>query len=384
MNWLRDNILKIFIILGVLVVVVVIVALVTKPKEENIVSGVQYGELETKLQNAAIKYVKNHKSILPTTTENYTKIKLKTLVDNRYIGKIVAVEDSSVKCDGYVEVSKISEDKKVYRYTPYISCGKYYVTKTIADHIIDVETEDGTFERKVDAGLYKSDDEYIFRGENVNNFILLDSHLYRIIKIDKDKHLKLISVTKTGNNYLWDDRYNIDADRNYGINTFEKSRLYDTLEFLYNNTDSDAGEVFFTDTERNYIVTQDFCIGKRSEKDKDVYSGAECKETVPLKVGLITVDEYAKASIDSNCKEIYDKSCFNYNYFNSLSKEYSYSYTTLTGDSDSSFKFYKIQYSQVEIVRTDNASRLYPVVFINNKTIYSSGTGTLTDPYVVR
>ena len=241
MNWLRDNILKIFIILGVLVVVVVIVALVTKPKEENIVSGVQYGELETKLQNAAIKYVKNHKSILPTTTENYTKIKLKTLVDNRYIGKIVAVEDSSVKCDGYVEVSKISEDKKIYRYTPYISCGKYYVTKTIADHIIDAETEDGTFERKVDAGLYKSNDEYIFRGENVNNFILLDSHLYRIIKIDKDKYLKLISVTKTGNNYLWDDRYNIDADRNYGINTFEKSRLYDTLEFLYNNTDSDTG-----------------------------------------------------------------------------------------------------------------------------------------------
>ena len=60
MNWLRDNILKILIILGITIVVIIIFALFMKPKEDNVVKGSKYSELETKLQNAAIKYVNSH------------------------------------------------------------------------------------------------------------------------------------------------------------------------------------------------------------------------------------------------------------------------------------------------------------------------------------
>ena len=49
MNWIRDNILKILIILGIAVVVIVVFALLTKPKGEVVVKGTKYGELETKL-----------------------------------------------------------------------------------------------------------------------------------------------------------------------------------------------------------------------------------------------------------------------------------------------------------------------------------------------
>ena len=48
MNWLRDNIVKVLIILGVFVVVVVIVAIAFTPKGDNTVKGTKYGELETK------------------------------------------------------------------------------------------------------------------------------------------------------------------------------------------------------------------------------------------------------------------------------------------------------------------------------------------------
>ena len=384
MNWLRDNILKILIILGITVVVIVIVALVFKPKGDEVVSGTKYGELETKLQNAAIRYIDRHKKKLPTTTEYVTKIKLSTLISNNYIGKLVAIDNPGTKCDGYVEIAKISDDGDDYRYTPFISCGEYYRTKTIGDYIIDTETKDGTFERITDAGLYKIGDEYVFKGENVNNHILLDDHLYRIIKIDKDKSLQLISVDRTENTYTWDDRYNIEKNRDVGINTFIKSRLYEELGHLYENKDEENFERFFTTKEKHYIIEHDFCVGRRSLNDGSIYSGAECKETAPLKVGLISLNEYARASIDPNCKSVFDMSCSNYNFFSNLGKKSSYSYFTLTGVLDNTYDFYRIRYNEVTEAKASTSSQLYPVIYINSKSIYSSGTGVYTDPYVIR
>ena len=177
-----------------------------KPKSDNVVKGSKYSELETKLQNAAIKYVEKHRNLLPTSNDNVTKIKLSTLQENNYIGKLIAVDDSSVSCDGYVDIAVINEEENDYRFTPYLTCGNYYTTKTIGDYIIDIETKDGTFERTTDAGLYKSGDEYIFRGEKVNNYLVLGEHKYKIIKIDKDKSLKLMSTVSTDNDYVWDDK----------------------------------------------------------------------------------------------------------------------------------------------------------------------------------
>lgn len=383
MNWIRDNILKILIILGIAVVVIVVFALLTKPKGEVVIKGTKYGELETKLQNAAIKYVDKHKKLLPTTKDDITKIKLSTLISNNYIGKLVAIDNSSTKCDGYVEISKISEDKNDYRYTPYIKCGDYYVTKTIGDYIIDKETNNGTFERTTDAGLYKYGDEYIFRGENINNYIKLDDHLYRIIKLDSNKSLQLVSVDRTQYSYVWDDRYNIEKNRNLGINNFEKSRLHDSLISLYEAKDEDHEE-YFSSIEKDYIIEHEFCVGKRSIYDNNIYSGVECKETIPLKVGIISVNEYARASIDPNCVGIFDRSCANYNFFNNLGEDRTYTFFTLTGILDNTYEIYRVRNEEVTNAKASSGSRLYPVIYINSKTIYSDGTGTYNDPYIVR
>lgn len=377
MNWLRDNILKILIILGVTIIAIVIVAFLMRPKGDTVVSGTKYGELETKLQNAAIKYVKSHKKLLPATTDDVTKIKLETLQSNNYIGKLVAVDNSSTKCNGYVEIEKLSDEQNDYRYTPYISCGEYYETKTIGNYIIDKETNNGTFNRTSEDGLYKIGEEYVFRGENINNYIMLDQHLYRIIKIDKDNYVELISTTRTNTSYVWDNRYNVDRKREEGINTFLKSRLHDSLVSLYDDT-------FFTSTEKDYIVSHDYCIGRRSQSDGNIYSDTECRETTNLKVGLISLSEYARASIDPNCSNTFARSCANYNYFTTLGNKSSYSYTTLTAVLDNTYQYYRIRYGEVETAKTSSSNLLHPVIYINNNTIYSSGSGTLADPYVVR
>ena len=383
MSWLRDNILKILIILGVTVIVIIVFTVLSKPKESNVVRGSKYAELETKLQSAAIKYINKHTNLLPKATDDVRKIDLKKLVDNGNIGNIVAIEDSNVSCTGYVEISKINDKENRYRYTPFLSCGKYYTTKTIGDYIINSETKEGTFTRVEDDGLYKINDEYVYRGEHVNNYIMLDSKLYRIIKIDNNKELKLISTTKTQQSYVWDDRYNIDKNRNYGINNFRKSRIHDALNELYdNNGGTNAG--IFTSKEKDYIIKHEFCIGKRNTLDNNIYSGVECNETIDLNVGLITIDEYARASIDSNCNSILDKSCANYNYFSKLTENNSYTYMTLTGLDDNTYEYYKISGNVVEATNTSRGSSIYPVIYINSKTIYFSGTGTLTDPYIVR
>ena len=140
----------------------------------------------------------------------------------------------------------------------------------------------------------------------------------------------------------------------------------------------------FSDKEKNYIISHDFCIGKRSLADTNIYSGVECSQTVSLNVGLISLNEYARASIDPNCASIYDKSWANYNYFNVLGRNYSYSYTTLTAVSDNTYDFFRVKYDEVGTARASYSEQLFPVIYINSNTIYSSGTGTAEDPYIVR
>lgn len=384
MNWLRDNILKIFIILGVVIVAIVVVAIVFRPKGDSLVKGSEYIDLENKLQDAAIKYVGSHKKLLPTSIDKVTKIKLNTLQSNNYIGKLVAVDDASVSCDGYVEVSLLNEETKEYSFNPFITCGKYYTTKTIGNYIIDLETKDNTFERTTDEGLYKIGNEYVFRGENINNFIEIDTHLYRIIKIDENKSLQLISSTKTSNSFVWDNRYNVEKERNDGINDFLKSRLNESLSYLYEAEDSKNEEAFFSTDEKYYIIDHDYCIGKRSLEDENIYSQAECNETASLKVGLITLAEYARASIDPNCKGAFDRSCANYNYFNALGDYNNYTHLTLTGVADNTYQIYRVRNGDITIPKASSSAQLFPVIYIDQNTIYESGSGTYDDPYTVR
>ena len=174
---------------------------------------IEYIELENKLQNATYKYVKRNQKLLPKTTEKVVKIKLDTLIANKYIKEIHALENSSVVCNGYVEITKKFEDKKDYRYTPYLKCGNYYETKVIAEYIKTNEpiVKDGD-------GLYllSTNDEsssYYFRGEDPNNYIILDENPYRILEIDDNNNLKLIAMKRTRRSYKWDDRYNATVNK---------------------------------------------------------------------------------------------------------------------------------------------------------------------------
>ena len=61
-----------------------------------------------------------------------------------------------------------------------------------------------------------------------------------------------------------------------------------------------------------------------------------------------------------------------------------YTFFTLTGILDNTYEIYRVRNEEVTNAKASSGSRLYPVIYINSKTIYSDGTGTYNDPYIVR
>lgn len=402
MNFIRDNIVKIGIGLIVLIVLVIVISSCSKMGGgKNTDASAGYLEMENKLQGAAIKYGENNKRVLPIKLEQVKKIQLSTLIANSYIGELTAVENSNVQCKGYVEITKRDTDNDSYRYTPFIKCGKYYQTKTIAQHIIENEeivtsgeglyqvvvenkevpkTEEATNENSEET-VSEEGNMYYFKGEYPNNHIKIGDKLYRILEISPENNLKLLSVNKTLFSYKWDDRFNVEDDDYSGINIFSKSRLKEDLRLLYSNKNEDENEVFFTDEERNMIVGHDFCVGKKSFNDKTINDNAECSVKEKLKVGLITINDYYRTSIDKDCTANDKLACNNYNYLFTLTDG---DYFTLTANADNTSEILTISYGEIVSDKAEESNTLYPVIYVDKNILYKSGSGTQEDPYIVR
>ena len=290
-----------------------------------------------------------------------------------------ARENSNTKCTGYVDVVKKYDDKNEYRYTPYIKCGKYYETKSIADYIKANDSVVTTGD-----GLYKINASYVYRGEYPNNNIKIGERLYKILEITDDGNLKLISTDIYDGEYYWDDRYNSSTQEYSGINDFSKSRIKETLIGIYNEVETDEAYAFFTSDEKDYINEHEFCVGKRSENDKSISFENECKVTEKLYVGILSLSEYYRVSIDSGCKSIGDLECNNYNFLYSFDNKRINSFVTSTATSDDTYHYFYIKKGSLDINETADWEAIYPVIYTNSNILYKSGTGTVEDPYLIR
>lgn len=364
MNFIRENILKIVIIFVVFIFVIIVVS---SCSNKPVTIQEKYETMENNLKEASQKLTKKSNTFLPKEIEETKKVQLSTLIKNEVIGELHANEDANVSCDGYVSITKKSDNEYVYK--PYLKCGKYYETKTIAQYILDNEkvvTEND--------GLYQKGVTYVYRGENPNNYVSLDGKFYRIISITQDKELKLISTEKYSEGIVWDDRYNSDKQRSYGINIFEKSRLKDSLREIYNSE-------FFSDTTRSFIKPHDICVGKRSYNDTDFSGTAECSVISKNEtVGLIQTNEYLYASIDTGCKSGNSPECGNYNYLMNISSNMD----TQIACTENSYQFYSIDSGTLYAKNASSRVIVYPVIYLSNDVLYKSGNGTQNNPYVLR
>lgn len=349
------------IILGGFVVFIIIIFLISKCGK----GSHSYEQLETKMLKEAKNHYKANEKELPTENKDTATITLKKLISEERIPELeeyLGKEDA--KCDGYVTVIN---NGGYYLYVPNLTCGKDYQTKLLKDQII----ENSLVENGV--GLYQINDEYIFKGEVKDNYVKLGDDTYRIIRINTDGSIKLINIGKS-DTYAWDDRYNAEVGRDAGINDYIynnlNSRIKDTLEDLYKNGS-------YNDDYKSHIVSQDLCVGKRSEEDTSKDGSTECSVKIQDQyLGLIAVYEYLQASMSPACEIPTDNGCKNYNWMEGITT------WSITADATKSNKVWKLG-TEFFLTNASNSAKIRPTIVINDSTTFESGTGTETDPYII-
>lgn len=370
----RSKMIKMFgIVIIALIVVLIVGFLISLFTKKNYT----YAELEDVMKNASIKYFKDNKSKLPKDESEIVEIDSNILVNNKYMKSLDKyLKDDS--CTGKVSVEKI--DNKSYSYTPKITCKDYTTTKLYAE----ITKKDKIVTEGF--GLYFMNNEYVYRGSNVNNYVKFNDskRLWRIIKANSNGEIVLISARKTNELYSWDRRYNNQTDDNSGVGIYKNSNIYDSLEDIYNNkyvNDDSVGEVeFLTNEDKKKLVEFNSCVGSRSKAESTKDGTKECAITEKVKISLISAYDFLNASLDPNCNSTEKPDCQNYNY---LAR--SYTYWSSTPSEKISGMVYKVNssgYLEKGIASTESYIR--PVIHLSENTMLVKGKGTKSNPYVIR
>ena len=325
-----------------------------------------YQKIENKMVSATKDYL-NDKDIdvsLPIGDEILT-INVDDLVVNKNMKELSKyVKNKEIECTGNVIVRKQDEE---YLYIPSLDCGEAYKTLSLKDYIL--ENEDIVSNGD---GLYYLNNEYIYRGEYVNNYVKFAGQTWRILKIDSEGNIKLLQdESKLRNN--WDNRYNVDFKSTVGINNYELSRIDQKLQEVYSE--------IFTDDDKKLIATKNLCIGKRYIDDLTKDGSTECQILFEnQKIGLMQINEFLIASLDANCTKIRDGACQNYNYLSN----YDDPWWTLTSNAAKTSNVYAVTGKSTDTANASVGKIIRATIYLNEDVIYVSGDGTSEKPYIFK
>lgn len=329
-----------------------------------------YSAVEDIMIKSATKYYNENQSLLPKTTGGIVEVSAKKLSNLNYmreLGKYI----KNATCSGKVVVENNDDH---YIYVPYLDCGSAYKTTELYRKITESKNIVTTGD-----GLYISGEDYVFRGENVDNYVSIGEDLWRIVKVTKENEVVLIKNESVQNDTTaWDNRYNATTRYKAGINDFSVSRIHDKLEDLY----QDSKNELLTKEIKDHLISHNYCIGKRDKKAAGSDNSIECSLlSEPLKIGLLTISEYMYASLDSGCTYTTSLSCQNYNYLTSKSS----SWWLLTASQEDTYHAYYV--TNGGVIKADNTSSYYgirPVIYLNSRTMFKDGEGSLEKPYTLK
>ncbi len=332
-----------------------------------------YNDVETIMKEAAVSYFKDNPSSLPLEESDIVEIDATNLIADGRMKDFSEYLADGNSCTGSVQVEKYNTD---YLYNPYLTCGDDYVTIELYKKVISENqvTSSGY-------GLYSVNGNYVFRGENVNNYVKIGEHLWRIVKINSNNNIVLISNDGVGYSRPWDNRYNKDKLYEAGINEYNNSRIREYLEKVYINPSEKDGEDILPSRYKSKLVSFNLCTGKRSINSEMIDNSEECGQLLNnQKFGLLTLSDYLYASIDPNCKSATTKSCKNYNYL--VTKD---DWWLVTANKDDSSSVYIVsRRGTVDLELASNYALVRPVIYLNSNALYKSGKGTLEKPFTIR
>lgn len=351
---------KSYYFLGGTLIVIILLVIITSCTGGN---GNSYDAIENKMVSAAKSYYENRKDALPKEEGGTVKVTISSLVEAELLKEVIDPKNSSNTCSGYVEVTKI---EKEYSYVPFLICKGNYEPTYLSDKIKETKQDE------LGNGVYMIGNDYVYRGEDVNNYVSFNDLLWRIVKVDESGDIKLVLAKYTTDGYAWDTKYNSESEDNSGNTTnYLLTDIRKTLNTYYDET--------FTKESKAKMVPKDICVGKylltdafSTEKECSVIKENE-------KVSLLNVSDYQNASLDSACVNLSSRECANRNY---LASDDIYTWTL----NSSSEKTYKVMfiYTTIDESYASNERKLNPVIYLSNKVITNAGSGTLDDPYIIK
>lgn len=352
----------IYVVLGCFVLFFVVIILITSCSSRLKPDG-----LEKKIIERAKKYYGDHKDELPKENTSLT-LSLDDLVNKKVIKKLEKLLDKNTTCTG---ILTIENNNNYYMYSPTINCNtgsKIYNSTNLKEDLLEDIVTSGN-------GLYSVGDIYYFRGDNLNNYLVFDGLLWRIVKINSDNTIKVIEAGKR-TPVVWDDRYNSETTSFTGINDYTinniNSRIKDELDKIYQT------KQVLTSDAKGYIKETSLCVGKRGLEDTINDGSIECSSKLDNQyLGLIQLNEYINASLDPNCTNADSISCSNYNYLANFQN----SYWTITANKDKTSQVFKI--NDTAMASGASNSGMARIVINLSENTNVTGTGTENDPYVV-
>jgi hypothetical protein len=326
-----------------------------------------YENYEQKMISATERYLKNN---VPTEESEMIVVSLNALVEKSYIKTSKKALDDS--CTGEVTVrrngsSVESNNGGFLNYTVSLNCENYNTV-----HLFDKITSEVVTS---DSGLYLVGENYIFKGNKVNNYINFFGQDYRIMSINKDGIIKLIKSEPEGSQRIWDNKFNSEANATYGKSIYKDSVILGYLLADYKNSKK------ISKAARQHIVAQDVCVGKRSSDNYSISKDIDCSEVLENQViSLINVSDYAMASTDPDCDSTASRSCRNYNYLSTVAL----STWTLNSSSDNTYDVFFISDGLQESQKASSYNEYSIVIYIDGNELYTTGTGSAGNPYIVK
>lgn len=359
---------KIYYIMGATILIIVILVIISSCSKEPKVDA--YTSIENNMTAAAKTYYSTRKNRLPKVNNGTVKVTLSTLIDTELMKKVVDPKKPNNVCSGYVLVTKINKE---YTYTPFLKCKGSYEPMYLSDKVKSIKTDE------YGAGVYEEDGEYIYKGEEVNNYVKFNNKLWRIVKVDADDDVKIVMVDTWYDTIQWDYAYNSKEESEVGITTdYLKTNIRKTLKKYYLKT--------FSAAQKSRIVAKDLCVGGYNINEDDYESAGpkvsveeECKEIKEKEyVGLLNVSDYTRASTAEKCTNVFSNECENENYL--CSDEIRT--WTLNKLTNSTSKVFYID-GEVYYTKANNMKKINPVIYLRN-VIVSGGKGTIKNPYKLK
>lgn len=356
LSYIKD---KSYYLLGGTVLIIILLVVISSCSS----NGGSYSSIENKMVTAAQKYYANNKNLLPKVDGSQVRVTISTLVDKELLKEVKDPKNKNNLCSGYVEVTKVSKD---YSYIPFLTCKGNYEPEYLADKIKKVKQDE------LGNGVYEINGEYIYRGDDVNNYVSFNGMIFRIIKIDSSNDIKIVSNERTTDYYSWDSKYNSERKQNVGnTENYLLTDIRKSLKEYYNST--------FTKENKAKIVSKTLCVGKYSLKDA-FSTEKECAITKENeKIGLLNLMDYKNASLDSGCSNLKSGECTNRNFLASENIDT----WSLNSSSDDTYHVMYIS-GEIDESNASNQKRVNPVVYLSNKVITNKGNGSLKNPYIIK